>query len=101
MTKVSQLRLYTIEEGKLGEFVREWLQGVYPLRQKHGFRVDGAWLIKDESKFAWILSYEGPEEWEAVDGAYYTSPERARLDPDPVRLIVDQQHWFVSSVLPE
>ena len=101
MAKVSQLRLYTIEEGRLGEFVREWLHGVYPLRQKHGFRIDGAWLVRDQSRFAWILSYDGPEDWEALDRAYYASPERGQLDPDPARLIVESQHWFVSSVLPE
>jgi hypothetical protein len=101
VAKVSQLRLYTIEQGKLAEFVQEWLAGVYPLRQKHGFKVEGAWLLREENKFAWILSYHVSEDWETLDAAYYASPERTRLDPDPARLIVESQHWFASSVLPD
>lgn len=98
--KTSQLRMYKIQEGKLQEFVDGWRAGVYPLRVKHGFAVDGAWVVEDESRFVWIVSYDGPEDWSEKDGAYYSSPERKSLDPDPAKLIAESEHWFVRAVLP-
>jgi len=51
----SQLRRYTINRGKLGDFVAAWKNGVYPLRTKMGYRIQ-AWTIKERSEFVWITS---------------------------------------------
>jgi hypothetical protein len=45
------------------------------------------------------MSYDG-DDWEARDKAYYASPERAALEPDPAQWIARAEHWFVASVLP-
>lgn len=93
----TQLRRYTINRGKLDDFVAAWQRGVVPLRQRHGFHVDGAWLIRDRSEFVWLMRYDG-DDWEAKDKAYYASPERAALSPDPAQLIAKVEHWFVTPV---
>lgn len=95
----TQLRRYTINRGKMDEFIAAWLTGVYLLRQRHGFRIDGAWVIRERSEFIWLLSYDG-DDWEAKDQAYYASPERAALDPDPAQWIAQIEHWFVTPALP-
>jgi hypothetical protein len=88
---VSQLRDYRIEEGSLGRFVSEWSDQIAPLRRAMGFTIDGAWTIPEESRFVWLLSHAGSwQDFATADRAYYASPERARLDPDPARLIVAQ-----------
>ena len=99
MARVSQLRIYTIEDGKLDEFVQRWKAGVLPLRLGHGFTVDGAWVAREENRFVWILSYDGPETWEAANAAYYDSDERKALGPDPAKLIAEVQTWFISDVV--
>jgi hypothetical protein len=38
----TQLRIYTIAEGSLDEFVEGWRRGVRPFREGQGFIVDGA-----------------------------------------------------------
>ncbi len=81
----SQLRMYQVKEGHLEAFVTEWRAGVVPLRRKFGFRVEGAWTIPAKNEFIWIISYNGPEGFEAQDAAYYASPERKALSPDPGR----------------
>ena len=48
----------------------------------------------------WEVSYDGPEDWDAKQVAYYGSPERAALDPDPAQYIAKTERWFVDSVLP-
>lgn len=94
----TQLRTYTINRGKMDDFVQAWLAGVYPLRRKHGFRIDGAWVNKDRSEFIWLLSYDG-DDWKAKDDAYYASPERAAVNPDPRQFIARAEHYFITPVL--
>jgi hypothetical protein len=82
---VSMLRTYRIAEGELEGFTREWREHVVPLREAHGFRVDGAWTVPDENGFVWVISHDG--DFQAADRAYFASDERTALDPDPARLI--------------
>jgi hypothetical protein len=96
MTK--QVRIYTINRGQLQQFAREWREKILPLRQELGFAVSGAWLLEETSQFVWVLSYEGPDAWEAKDVAYYTSPQRRAMDPDPARLIARVQEYFAEEI---
>jgi hypothetical protein len=96
---VSQLRIFTIAGGKMDDFVKAWRDGVYPLRLMHGFTIDGAWILEDSDKFAWILSYDGPEEWAVKDRAYYASTDRHSVDPDPRQYIVKVESYFITPLL--
>lgn len=98
MPLTRQLRMYRIEEGRLDDFLHGWVHGVVPLRQRHGFTVESAWTIPDENSFVWIVSYDGPELWADANEAYYASRERQELVPDPSKLIVEQQEWFIEAV---
>ena len=95
-----QMRLFTINRGKLDDFVKAWLKGVYPLRLKHGFTIPAAWAVPETNQFMWALCYEGPEEWDAKEAAYYGSEERGALDPDPRQLIARVERWFITPVVP-
>jgi hypothetical protein len=84
-----QLREYAIEEGRLDDFVREWRELVLPLRMSLGFSVFGPWVERKTSRFVWVLGYDG--DIRAADEAYFASPGRAAMDPDPARLVVDRR----------
>jgi hypothetical protein len=56
---VTELRVFTINKGRLDDFVRAWTAGVYPLRLKKGYRVEGAWVIRERNEFIWLLSHDG------------------------------------------
>jgi hypothetical protein len=94
-----QLRVYTINRGKLDDFVQAWRKGVYPLRLQHGFRIPGAWVIRERNEFVWIVAYDGPEDWQAKEAAYYASAERAALDPDPAQYIAQAEQCFMTTVV--
>jgi len=96
---ISQLRMYTIKEGKMAEWVDGWTRGVLPLRRKFGFRVDGAWVVPEGNRFIWILSYDGPDGFEARDSAYYVSSDRKSMKPDPAPLIEKAESWFVTAAI--
>ena len=88
---VTELRDYRIAEGLLDRWVEEWRAGIAPLRRAMGFSIDRAWTVEDGGRFVWLLSHPGDwEAFEAADQAYYDSPPRASLDPNPARLIEGQ-----------
>ncbi|MGH2522885.1 MAG: hypothetical protein ACRDH2_10320, partial [Anaerolineales bacterium] len=97
-TMTQQLRRFTINRGKLDDFVRAWRVSVYPLRLKHGFTIEAAWMIQERNEFIWVLSYDGPEGFAARDAAYYASTERATLDPDPAQYIARAEQWFITPI---
>jgi len=96
--KTTQLREYAIKPGQLDRFADVWRSGVRPLREKKGFVIEGAWKIPSEERFVWIVSHDGPEGWEAANTAYYESPERKAMDPDPASFILSQRTAFIDRV---
>lgn len=80
------------------EWLDGWTHGVLPLRRKLGFEIEGAWVMEGQSKFVWLLSYDGPEAWEEKEAAYYASQERQTLDPDPRLFIANVEQWFLRPV---
>jgi ribosomal protein L11 methylase PrmA len=79
---IYQLRDYIVKQGEMQDWLDEWRDVIVPLREKAGFDIVGAWIVPDEDRFIWII---GREDFESADEAYYASPERAALDPDPAR----------------
>jgi hypothetical protein len=90
-----QLRLYRIREGELDAWLAEWREHVLPLRRAQGFEVLGPWVVRDEDRFVWIL---GHEDFDVANEAYYASPERLALHPDPARHIAEAQTWLMDPV---
>lgn len=95
----TQLRLYTINRDSLRQFVKEWKEKVLPLRIEHGFEIHRAWIIEQSNQFAWLISYQGSESWEAKERAYYASTERSDMEPNPARLIARSEEYFVEDIL--
>jgi hypothetical protein len=96
----TQLRRYTINRGRMDDFLRAWMAGVHPLRLKYGFRIDGTWIIRERNEFIWLVSYDGID-WDGREAEFRGSPERAAVDPDPAQYIAKNEHWFITEVLPQ
>ena len=82
-------------DGRLG---REWREHVLPLRQQLGFSVPGAWVVEDERRFVWLLAYDG-DDYESANEAYYASPARQAVDPEPTRHLERTEHWPLRPVV--
>jgi hypothetical protein len=99
VSRAIQLRDYRIRPGELDRFVAEWRARLAPLREAEGFEIAGAWTIPEEDRFVWLLVHpDGWEAFEAADAAYFASPGRAALDPDPARLIEEQRNVRLTEV---
>ena len=93
-----QLRIYTIKHGEMAAWLDEWTRMIAPLRRRHGFEIVSAWTVDKEDQFVWILRYGGPKTWEEADSAYYASPDRTAMQPDPARHIEKTEHWMMAPV---
>lgn len=94
-----QLRLYTIDKGRLDDFASAWRAGVYPLRLKMGYRIPFAAKILETNQFVWLVAYDGAESWEKKEAAYYGSAERKLLSPDPAQWIARPEQLLVHPVV--
>ena len=94
----TQLRMYQIEPGWMGEFM-ESFRAVVTARAEYGFTVDGAWVVDGEDRFVWLATYHGDGDWDEAVERYYNSPERQALDPDPATFIVSMDTKMVHPAL--
>ena len=94
-----EMRDFKIQSGRMAAFIAAWRAGVVPMRQRHGFRIAGAWTVASEDRFIWILEADGTRaEFEGRDARYYESQERARIDPDPRQWIEAHSSVFLDPV---
>jgi NIPSNAP len=93
-----QLRRYRVAAGRLEAWLDEWSAKVRPLREAHGFQVLGAWAVEETDEFVWVIAHDGPGTFEEADAAYHASPERAALQPDPARHLVETRTDLVRAV---
>jgi hypothetical protein len=93
-----RLRIYEVKRGELQAWIDEWRRLIRPLREELGFRVVGAWVDAETSTFVWLLGYDGEGGYEAADAAYYASPERSAIDPDPARHLESTRQLKVEPV---
>lgn len=95
----TQLRIYTINRGQLQQFTQEWKEKVLPLRVEHGFQIEAAWIVESTNQFVWVISYQGSEDWQAKEEAYYASTARTAMEPNPARLIARAVELEIKRVL--
>lgn len=76
-------------------WIREWRAHVLPLRLAKGFDVVGPWVRREENLFVWLV---GHDELEDANDAYYASPERAMLVPDPTRHLAATETWILETL---
>ena len=66
-----QLRMYTINRGKMDEWVSSFGQTAVPQMTQYGITLEGAWANEDKTQFIWIRSFADQETLDK----YYASPE--------------------------
>ena len=94
-----QLRIYKITVGHMAEFTEGWRTHIVPSRERFGFKIVTALADKESGEFVWLLSWDGPEGYEAADRAYYESPGRKSVSWDPAPFIIAHELRILREVL--
>jgi hypothetical protein len=93
-----QLRVYTMKEGRLDDWVDLFHRGTLPLRRAHGFEIE-AWTAPETNQFVWLVTREGTnEEFEAADEAYYALPEHTPIHEEALNYLDKGESWFLDPV---
>ena len=83
-----QLRRYTIEPGRLDDFVAWWPSVLEP-RAKFGFRLLFAYADAENDQFVWAVAHD--DDFDAAEKEYSASPERTKAfesNPNVVKSMV-------------
>jgi hypothetical protein len=83
---IAEVRIYTMNRGKLDEFVKLWNQKLAPIHARYGLKILGAWVNRPQNEFIWIRQFEDESDREAKTKLYMESPERRALGDAPQQL---------------
>jgi hypothetical protein len=95
----TQLRIYTVQPGRLDAWVAVWRTLVVPLRRRFGFEISGSWVDVERQQHIWIVSHPGPQSFEEANADYWRSSERAAMDLDPHDYLLSEEIRTVDPVL--
>ena len=70
----AHLRVYTVNKGKMDEWLKHFKSVLVSMMQKHGMSVHSAWVNADRTEFIWIREYRGGD-IEGCEKPFYASPE--------------------------
>ena len=95
---IHQLRTYTIQSGSMNDWVELFETHIRPVNQRLGIHIIGTWLNQDHNEFIWLRRFSSEDEIEALEAAYFASPERQALGDRPQQLI---QHMDIKRFTPD
>lgn len=99
MPRTTQLRVYTVREGLMDEWISRWRGEIVPLREELGFEIGGCWVDRERDQFIWLISYEGPGTFGERNALYWASPKRKGMALDPEDYLVGTEERVVDTVL--
>lgn len=86
-----QVRIAKIVPGRMDDFVPAWTANVARIRRRHGFAIEGAWIVQETNEFVWVLSYDGDDGFAAAEQRYLESDERRNVDEEPASWVLDSR----------
>ena len=95
---ISQLRIYTINQGMMESWTKLFTEKIVPIHRKHGMSVEQAWINKANSEFVWIRSFANAQEMEQKSAAWLELPERKALGNEPNRHIAKMDVRVIDQV---
>lgn len=79
-----QLRIYEVKDGQMETFLAIF-PAVVEARRAAGFDVVGAWMIREDNQFIWIVG--AADGIDAASERYYASELRKAIEPEPAKLL--------------
>ena len=95
---IHQLRTYTIRPEAMDDWVDLFEIHIRPVNRRLGMHIIGTWVNHDHNEFIWLRRFRSEVEIEALEAAYFASPERQALGDRPQQLI---QHMDIKRLTPD
>jgi hypothetical protein len=83
---IAEVRIYTMNRGKLDDFVKLWNEKLAPIHAMYELKILGAWVNRPQNEFVWIRVFDDEADRDAKTKLYMESPERRALGDAPQKL---------------
>jgi hypothetical protein len=98
-----QLRVYDLRPGSLDKFLHAfWDSDMLQIRHEFGFVLAASWSVLGEDRFVWVVRHDGDADaFARAEEAYYASPRRIQLDPNPADFVMAGTVSLMAAVSPD
>lgn len=93
----AQLRIYTVNRGRMADWVRWFDEKLMPIAAKAGQTVVGPWVDETATEFIWVRVYESAEDAKEKDERFYSSPEWKAIASEALELLAKTSVTVMSS----
>lgn len=69
----AQLRTYTVNRGRMDDWVRWFNEKLIPVATEAGHTILGPWVNEAKTEFIWIRAYDSADDAKAKDERFYAS----------------------------
>ena len=94
----AQLRIYTINPGRMDEWARWFHERLMPIAEAAGHTVIGPWASAAGTDFIWIRVYDSIEDAKLKDQRFYNSPEWVAIASEARQLIAKTEITEMSAI---
>ena len=84
---IAQVRLYTINRGKMESWIKLFNERLAPIHEKYGMKIGGACVYPKQNEFIWLRVFDTPEDEKAKMSVYRELPERVAVGDLPAQHI--------------
>ena len=96
----AQLRVYTVNRGKMDGWFEWFNDKVRPLAEEAGHQILGPWVNEANTEFTWIRTYESAEDAQSKDEAFSSSPAWQAIAGEAAEFIAKIEVTPMSSPAP-
>lgn len=93
----AQLRRYTVNRGKMDDWVRFFYEKLVPIANRAGHTILGPWINEAGTDFIWIRLYDSTDEAKTKDGRFYGSSEWLAIAAEATGLIAKSEVMTMTS----
>ena len=83
----AQLRVYTVNRGKMDAWVEWFNSKARPVAEQAGHQIVGPWINDARTEYIWIRTYESAEDAKAKDEAFSSSPAWQAIASDAAEFV--------------
>jgi hypothetical protein len=94
-----QVRIVKVAPGRMDDFVSAWTANVGRLRRRHGFTLEGTWIIEETNEFVWVLGYDGDGSFAEAEKRYFESEERRSVGNVLTEFVIEDRHHMARKVI--
>jgi hypothetical protein len=93
----AQLRVYTVNRGKMDDWVRWFNDKLTPVAKQAGHTILGPWVNEAKTEFVWIRAYDSADDAKAKDERFYSSAGWKALAPEAGAFIAKAEVTVMNS----